>query len=932
MRSNIQTGLLLVLLVMLIPVRPGVAANDLLHHDLSVTAEPDQQTIRVQDIVTIPNPGQTQAIHFLLHENLSISDPAEGNPSETGYRIEKLEGPIPGKLFGMETADLRTEFSVPVTLYRLTPSQSPAVDVPTMQVTLNFTGVIHHPIEQLTAEYERSFSTTPGIVGSDGIVLSGSSMWIPWFGENLMTFTLQTDLPQPWISVSQGHRTQNAQSTNRSTSRWECPEPMEEVYFIAAPFTETTRQVSGIQVMAFLRGPEPELAARYLDATGQYLDLYTRLIGPYPFKKFALIENFWETGYGMPSFTLLGPTVIRLPFILHSSYPHELLHNWWGNGVYVDYATGNWCEGLTAYLADHLIKEQRGQGAEYRRSTLQKFTDYVNAENDFPLAGFTSRIHSPSEAVGYGKSLMMFHMLRRQLGDHVFALVLQSFYKDFRFRHASFDDIRRTVEAVTVTDWTAFFDQWVNRTGAPELILSGCSLVSAPNTRGDLAPETPRSILEVTLEQLQEGAPFQVQVPLAITLANTQPVEWRTVSMAEKRQTFRFELPGTPVRVDADPEFDVFRRLHRTEIPPALSQIYGADHVTIVLPQAESESRLAAYRKLAEAWAADSPERFSILADEASADLPEGAVWLLGALNRHAELMKERMQTFGAVASSDGIAFDGAAMPWADHALVSVIPHPESPDHAVAWLVVDHSESLDGLSRKLPHYGKYSFLVFEGTEPTNILSAQWAPSGSPMTAYPQSETEAAALPPATATEPVPMGSLPSRSALGELPAVYNTDRMMDSIRFLTSPELKGRGAGSPGPGRRSRIHRTSVRDSRFATRRHRRLLVSGMAGTGVRIRYNRHDEKCHRIPAGKAPGTGGSAGDRLRTLRSSGCRCGIRRLFPGRGRQCIRRGSALRTGCPDARVGGSQAGFHRVRRGRNRAIRIETLCPGVFKF
>ena len=66
----------------------------------------------------------------------------------------------------------------------------------------------------------------------------------------------------------------------------------------------------------------------------------------------------------MPSFTLLGSQVIRLPFILASSYPHEILHNWWGNSVFVDYESGNWCEGLTAYMADHLIQEQRGRGRE----------------------------------------------------------------------------------------------------------------------------------------------------------------------------------------------------------------------------------------------------------------------------------------------------------------------------------------------------------------------------------------------------------------------------------------------------------------------------------------------------------------------------------------------------------------------------------------
>ena len=40
--------------------------------------------------------------------------------------------------------------------------------------------------------------------------------------------------------------------------------------------------------------------------SGQYLKMYESLIGPYPWRAFALVENFWETGYGLPSFPLLG--------------------------------------------------------------------------------------------------------------------------------------------------------------------------------------------------------------------------------------------------------------------------------------------------------------------------------------------------------------------------------------------------------------------------------------------------------------------------------------------------------------------------------------------------------------------------------------------------------------------------------------------------
>src|SRR5262249_10334568 len=152
-----------------------------------------------------------------------------------------------------------------------------------------------------------------------------------------------------------------------------------------------SREAGAVKAMAFLRKPDQELANRYLDATAQYLEMYRGLLGPYPYSKFALVENFWETGYGMPSFTLLGEQVIRFPFILHSSYPHELLHNGGGNAVFVASGGGNGCEGLPAYPAAHLIAEQRGRGAEPRRAILQRVTDYVTAETDFPLSRFQSR-------------------------------------------------------------------------------------------------------------------------------------------------------------------------------------------------------------------------------------------------------------------------------------------------------------------------------------------------------------------------------------------------------------------------------------------------------------------------------------------------------------------------------------------------------------
>ena len=109
--------------------------------------------------------------------------------------------------------------------------------------------------------------------------------------------------------------------------------------------------------MTYMFPKSNHLSQSYLDAIAKYISQYEALFGPYPFDKFAVVENFFSTGYGFPSYTLLGSRVIRLPFIIHTSLGHEIAHCWWGNGVYVDYAQGNWSEGLTTYVSDVRFKE-----------------------------------------------------------------------------------------------------------------------------------------------------------------------------------------------------------------------------------------------------------------------------------------------------------------------------------------------------------------------------------------------------------------------------------------------------------------------------------------------------------------------------------------------------------------------------------------------
>jgi aminopeptidase N len=741
-----------------------------IHHRLEVTLDPGNHRIELTDEITIPAGQAESPLDFFLAGGLSV---ASATP---GVTIELIESETAAGDPGMDRENLYAASGYLQNKYSIEFDGDVDGEI---SFTLQIHGEINYPVTQMTEEYARSFSQTPGIISGEGVYLSGSTHWVPLFDDKLMTFELTVAVPESWGVVSQGNRAIKEIVEGRTITRWVSPEPMEEIFLIAAEFNEYAHRSGDVDVMAFLRTPDESLANKYLETTTQYLEMYQKLIGPYPYSKFALVENFWETGYGMPSFTLLGEKVIRFPFILHSSYPHELLHNWWGNSVYVDFGTGNWCEGLTAYMADHLIKEQRGLGVEYRRGTLQGYTDYVNPQNDFPLREFRSRHDASSSAIGYGKCMMVWDMLRELTGDDVFIEGIRAFYRDNKFTNASFDDIRLVFESMSGKGLKQFFSQWIDRAGAPELRLSDVRVERGQGTHR----------LKFTLSQIQEGDTYDLFIPVAVSFEES--VELKTVEMNGKKQTYEMIFTEEPLYVRIDPRFNVFRRLHYNEFPPTLSKAFGSERSLILLPSNADSTAFAGYKLLAGTWADDSTGKIEIKHDDGIATLPEDrAVWLFGWNNVHRNLIDGGIADYDAEISAESVRFAKTLLKRDGHSYIVSVRNPRNPNSVIVWLTVGNTDAVAGLARKLPHYGKYSYLAFEGDEQTNIFKGEWRTVHSPL---------AAAIPAADGNAPGKIAvDLPERKPLAALAPVFSADRMLEYVTYLAGDEMEGRSLGSSG--------------------------------------------------------------------------------------------------------------------------------------
>jgi aminopeptidase N len=746
------------------PAAAPATAPGRVRHSMKVALDPARGWLSVADTLSLPadssGPGDSTSMgmtgEFLLHAGLKIiaSDPAVSEVALGDAR----------RFLGINAS----ESTVPLKRYRM------ALPAAGRTVRLQYEGRFDFGLSDQKEEYTRGFRETVGIVSKEGVYLSGNGFWYPQVGPGLVEYEVEVAEPEGWHVISAGNGTSR---DAHGAARWESHGAIDEITLVGGPLLVYRDSAGAVETLVYLRQKDDALAGKYLQATAQYIEMYRGLVGPYPYGKFALVENFWETGYGMPSYTLLGPQIIRFPFILGSSYPHEILHNWWGNSVFVDYETGNWCEGLTAYMADHLIQEQRGKGEEYRRDTLQKYRSYVRDGRDFPLTDFRSRHSAATEAVGYGKTLMVFHMIRQRIGDDAFRRWAALFYREYRGKQASFADVQKSLEAVTGQDLGRLFADHVEKPGAARLQAKLSDLRESTGGGFEVA---------FAIEQTQPGPPLQLDVPVVVQTLGKPAMKTIRLEGGLAASTVRTE--AEPVALHVDPSFDLFRLLDPRETPPSIGQIFGEPRILAVLPAQAPAAEQEAYRRLVESWKSDShvPE---VTTDAEVTEAPKDrAVWVLGRTNALAAKLFASGGDYRL--DAEKLEVDRESIPLAGHCAVLVRRHPANLEKAIGWIFADGTAALPGLGRKLPHYGKYSYLGFEGDEPVNVLKGQWTATDSPLRVDLRPNDERSA--------PVAALALPARKALADLPPVFSQKALLEHVAWLSAPEREGRGVGSKG--------------------------------------------------------------------------------------------------------------------------------------
>ncbi len=581
-----------------------------------------------------------------------------------------------------------------------------------LEFSLSYSGTFNQDIDNIRFSNERVGAEVSGTILDKGAYLSSAAIFYPQGTERLAKYTVTSDIPAAWEGISDGNIISSEVQGDRKVQTFENPFIADGVTFFAAPFVIKSVNLSGAKVSCYFFSADSSLMDNYLRASADYLQMYNELIGPYPYRQFTVVENFFPTGYGMPAWTLLGQEVIRLPFIISSSLGHEVLHNWWGNSVFVDYDRGNWCEGATVYGADYRYKllSSPNDARDYRKDILKQYVAYVTPENDFPLRDFKSRTSPDTRTIGYNKAMMVYHMIEKIIGTAPFFNAWRLVYDRYKGQQISWEEWIDAFETVSGKNLGYIIPEWIDRAGAPTLDVAVNGVTPADSGKGNV----------VSLDLKERGdQTYTLTVPLRFT--GPQMTYDTSVLLEVPSATYSITVPGSPATVEVDPDYDLFRRLYPDEVEPIVEAVIGKEAWSFV--SYASDTALAnAFHTFAENFAGSDSVALTSPNMLTSADSAKAPVLF------NPTTMPDYLSDL-VLSGADSITLAGMTYPRTGYTFVLSGQNWNGFDKYLVVISRD-AASLPRVGQLVPHYGKYSYLVFQG--PKNVGKGQWPVTQSPL--------------------------------------------------------------------------------------------------------------------------------------------------------------------------------------------------------
>jgi len=387
----------------------------------------------------------------------------------------------------------------------------------------------------------------------------GARSWFPCHDvpSDLATFELALTVPEEWTTAAPGELVDHAREAGWRTDTWRCHQPCAPhlVSLAAGSFAAVEEPLPGLSIRYLAPTELGGLLPGALAVTPSAIEFLSGLTGrAFPGSRYdtACVLHLPVDGMAAPSSATLAASVLGGPLAradepISDLVVHEVAHQWFGNLVASRSAPEAWLnEGLATCATDLFFEQHAGVDA-FRERAGARLTRILAARPRGSRASASGTPREPDDLAAMASAdeecAARLHLLRFVVGDEAFRAALRHYVGTGAGRAVSPAHLRSAFESALGVDLTAFFAQWFEASGRPELEIGW-----------EWDASRARLLLRVhQVHALEGGAPQAYQAPIEVELRVAGALARHRIDLGARRELFELPCAAQPEWVRVDP-------------------------------------------------------------------------------------------------------------------------------------------------------------------------------------------------------------------------------------------------------------------------------------------------------------------------------------------------------------------------------------------
>jgi aminopeptidase N len=384
-----------------------------------------------------------------------------------------------------------------------------------------------------------------------------SRFWFPCFDYpgQLTTSEIRVQVPAAFTAISNGSLVNAEVSGSNKIYHWSQTQvhPTYLMTLAVGKFVELRDEWNGKPVTYYVEPGQEAAAQLSMGKTPRMMAFFSQAYGyEYAYDKYAqvCVEDYIFGGMENTSTTLLTDRCLLDEkaaidnLWTETLVAHELAHQWFGDLAVIKHWSHAWIkEGMASYAEVLWLEHEYGEdmGAYY---LLGEARSYLSEDSDRYRRPLVTNVYRDAielyDSHIYEKGACVYHMIRAQLGEHLFQQSIAQFLKNHAHQTVETVDLLRAIEQATGRNLASLFDQYVYRGGHPDYNVN-------------YSWDSDSKLAKLTVKQTQaetDAELFDLKIMIGFDLGDDDRIF--TVRIHEKEQTLYFPLDEKPKFISFD--------------------------------------------------------------------------------------------------------------------------------------------------------------------------------------------------------------------------------------------------------------------------------------------------------------------------------------------------------------------------------------------